>query len=86
MQAIVPSEAGTGPTSSDWSEPCPAGRLSGGAVFDIAWISCQPLGLRPVVPYSPIVVGQSPEEAPRGLTHWGAQSTRTWAWGPSTIC
>jgi hypothetical protein len=38
------------------------------------------------MPAGAIVVGQSPEAAPRGLTRWGAQSTRTAAWGPSTIC
>jgi hypothetical protein len=44
------------------------------------------MGPLPLGADSPIVAGQSPEGAPRGLSHWGPQSTRTAAWRPSTIC
>ena len=64
-QAIGPSEAGTGPTSSDCSEPCAEGRSSGGSVFDVACSSRQPLGGLTVVPSILIGMGaRAPRERP----------------------
>ena len=53
--------------------PCPWGQPPGGSVFDVA---SKPMQQTPA--------GQAPKGLSRRGT--GPQSTRTWAWGPSTIC